>query len=88
MRSNYKARQQAERNQKVIEAFLWISMLTLNRKDKYGKDRLERYRESFVSSIANYDRECAKFGEDVALFHLRERIRQIMGEQYFKETKT
>lgn len=87
MRSNYKARQQAERNQKVIQAFLWLSMLALNSEDKYGRIRLERYQEAFVTSVAEYDRECARFGVDVALEHLRERISQIMGDQYFKGTK-
>ena len=79
MNCNYKGRKQAEKNQRVIEAYLWFAMITLNREMGFGAKRLDRFRAGFIDTVAEFDRECQRYGAEIAALHLRQRVQQIMG---------
>ena len=78
MNCNYKGRKQAEKNQRVIEAYLWFAMITLNREMGFGAKQLDRFRAGFIGTVAEFDRECQRYGVEVAILHVRQRVQQIM----------
>lgn len=87
MNCNYKGRKQAEKNQRVIEAYLWFAMITLNREMGFGAKRLDRFRDGFVRTVAEFDRECQRYGAEIAVLHVRQRVRQIMGNEGKEEAQ-
>lgn len=86
MNCNYRGRKQAELNQRVVEVYLWFAILTLNREMGFGAKRLRRFREGFVQTAREFEQECQKYGVEIAVLHVRQRVQQIMGKDSREET--
>ena len=86
MNCNYRGRKQAEKNRRVIEVYLWFAMITLNREMGFGGKRLNRFQEGFVRTAWEFERECQKYGAEIAVLHVRQRVQQVIGKFRQEET--